>query len=298
MPVKTRRPRTAPDFFRAVSYGRLDYRLDPYFVWLRMGKPSVDYESSSLTAALHRAYVQEAVTLADPNVDFSNSDLVVVMADPGATALANGPTLTGLSYTADGKTFYSGVTSGADLEFWGFKWLNHEAAHTMGLVDLYAYSGDQHRFVGGFSMTGAVAGEAPEFHAYERWLLGWLDDAQISCQQSTDATVTLTAIEQEGGLKAVMVPTGPTSSVVVESRRALGYDAALTKTGALVYTVDTSVLTGNGPIRVYPDIPDKYESLLAVGDQVTVRGVTIRVLESTSSGDTLMISVVKSIAGS
>src|SRR5207247_1671509 len=104
------------------------------------------------------------------------------------------------TFTADGKTFTNGATSGADLLVWGYKWLNHEVGHTMGLVDLYAFQGDGHRFVGGFSMMGLISGLAPEYFAYERWLLGWLDDAQVSCQQSTDSTVTLTPIEQNGGL--------------------------------------------------------------------------------------------------
>jgi len=280
----------APDFLRAVSYGRMDYRLDPHFAWLRMSKPSTDYGWSNLTAALQRAYVQEAVTLADPNVDFSDADLVVVMANPDAAAIFNGPTLTGLSYTADGKTSFNAITSGADLTYWGFKWLDHEMGHSLGLPDLYAFSGEGHRFVGGFGIMGLNSGQAPEYFAYERWLLGWLDDAQISCQQSSDATVTLTAIERAGGLKAVMVPTGPTSMVVVESRRAVGYDTALEKTGALVYKVDTSITSGSGPIEVFPGTVNKDDAILTMGNQVTVGSVTVRVLQSTIAGDTVRVT--------
>jgi M6 family metalloprotease-like protein len=281
----------APQYYYTVSYGRLNYVLDPYFVWLRMSKPSTGYGWSSLTAALHQAYIQEAVSLADPSVDFSNVDIVIVMANPAATALPNGPAFTGGNYSADGKTFYNAVTSGADLTYWGSRWLNHEAGHTMGLVDLYAFRGDTHRFVGGFDMMGLISGLAPEYLAYDRWLLGWLDDAQISCQLNSDSTVTLTAIEQPGGIKAVMVPTGPTSLVVVESRRTLGFDSGLTKTGALVYTVDSSVLSGNGPMQVYPNLTDKYQSPLMTGDQVTVGKVTITVTHATSSGDTVRVVV-------
>src|SRR5262249_41081528 len=90
------------------------------------------------TFALHRTYIQEAVTLADPNVDFSTSDIVVVIANPAAVALPNGPAFTGSTqaggYSADGKTFYNAATSGADLPLWGALWLNHEVGDTMGLV--------------------------------------------------------------------------------------------------------------------------------------------------------------------
>jgi M6 family metalloprotease-like protein len=281
----------APDYYKSVSYGRLNYVLDPYLVWLRMSKSSTGYGWSNLTAALHQSYIQEAVSLADPNVDFANSDIVIVMATPNATALTNGPAFVGGSYTADGRTFYNGITSGADLPYWGFKWLDHEAGHSMGLVDLYAFQGDTHRFVGGFSMMGLISGLAPEYFAYERWLLGWLDDAQISCQTNNDSTVTLNAVEQRGGIKAVIVPTGPTSGVVVESRRALQYDSALSTAGALVYTVDTSISTGNGPIQVYPNVADKYQAPLKPGDQVTVGKVTISVFQATSTTDTVLVVV-------
>ncbi len=77
---------------------------------------------------------------------------------------------------------------------WGFLWLNHESGHTMGLPDLYAYQydpanyDDQHRFVGGFGLMGYIDGNAPEFFAFERWQLGWLEDSQIICQPEGEQT--------------------------------------------------------------------------------------------------------------
>src|SRR5262249_3139662 len=153
---------------------------------------------------------KEAMDLADPYGDFSDADAVYVIANPAVTAITYGPAFTATSpdtaLSADGNTIYNGVTSGNDMTFWGSLWLNHEVLHTMGLVDLYAYQGDAHRFVGDFSVMGLISGKAPDLLAYERWLLGWLDDNQIVCQSSKDETTTLTPIEVEGGTKAVMVP--------------------------------------------------------------------------------------------
>jgi hypothetical protein len=94
--------------------------------------------------------------------------------------------------------------------------------------------------------------EAPEYLAWERWHAGWIDDEQILCLES-DSVAELTRIEAEGGTKAAIVPVGPTEAVVVESRRAVGYDLALTREGAVVYLVDTSIESGQGPIRVVND---------------------------------------------
>src|ERR1700752_1987843 len=264
-----------------------------------MSKPLTDYMFElGLTFDLHRAYIQEAIALADAEVDFSGVQAVYVMANPQASAISYGPGFTPVDNSfgipADGNTITNGATSGFDLKDWGFLWLNHEAGHTLGLVDLYAYEGNTnnydyiHRFVGNFSLMGYISGRAPEPLAYERWLVGWIDDNQIVCQPTGEQTITLSAIETEGGTKAIMVPTGSTSAVIVESRRALGYDSKLVKPGALVYSIDTSISTGQGPIHVFPvkdNDPYLDQSPLAVGESVTVGNVTIIVVEATAEAD-------------
>ena len=91
-----------------------------------------------------------------------------------------------------------------------------------------------------------------------------------------------------------MIPVSETKIVVVESRRRLGYDANLVKEGALVYTVDTSIYSGEGTLIVYPILendPYRDQSPLAVGESITVDGVTITVLEATNESDTVQIIV-------
>jgi M6 family metalloprotease-like protein len=295
----------AEKFFSDVSYGKMTWQLLPHFIWLRLSQPSAHYGEGIRSYEGHMEFIQEAVSLADADVDFSNSDSVVVMVPPGASAIGYGPAFganRGEGYQADGKTFSNGVTSGADLTAWGFLWLNHESGHTLGLPDLYAYQfdtanyDDLHRFVGGFGLMGFISGNAPEFFAFERWQLGWLADDQVICQLNGEQVATLTPIETAGGVKAVMVPVGDSKVVVIESRRALGYDANLPKPGALVYTVDTSVYSGEGTLVIYPVLendPYRYESPLAAGESVTVESVTITVLEATDQGDTIQVTVVK-----
>jgi M6 family metalloprotease-like protein len=293
----------AETFIRDLSYGRMEYILEPYFVWLRLGQLSSHYGEGIRTYDGHLGFIQEAVNLADATVDFSQADSVLVMVPPQASAVAYGPAFganPSEGYIVDGKTFENGVTSGADLPGWGFLWLNHETGHIMSLPDLYAYVydvssyEDQHRFVGGFSLMGYIDGRAPEIFAFERWQLGWLDDEQIFCQQTREEKVTLSAIELAGGIKAVIVPINNTKAVVVESRRALGYDKNILKAGALVYTVIANVFSGEGPIVVYPALendPYRDQSPLAVGESVIVEGVTITVLEATETSDTVQVTV-------
>jgi M6 family metalloprotease-like protein len=286
---------TAENYYRAVSYGRMNLILQPSFVWRRMSKPSTDYGWNGLTFNAHRAYIQEALNLATA-VDFSQSDGFVIVSNPDAGALSNGPAFvasSGFGVTAGGKTFLNGATSGRDLLAWGGYWLNHEMGHTLGLPDLYAYSGQTHRFVGGFSLMGLISGHSREFFGWERWLLGWVDDAQVSCAGTGTSEVVLSPIEQSGGTKIVVVPTGSTSAVVAESRRAQGYDTnGALSPGVVVYFIDTSIANGTGVLKVLP-INDadlsKANAPLQPGGSLTFGGVTITYVSRDAAGDRVRV---------
>lgn len=292
-------------FYKTVSYGRMDWKLEPHFVWLRLSQPSAYYGEAIRSYEGHLEFIQEAVALADADVDFSAADSVTVMVPPSAVAIEFGPAFganPGEGYRADGKVFSNGVTSGTDLPNWGFIWLNHETGHTMGLPDLYGYDYDPnnydhvHRHVGNFGFMGFTGGTGFEPFAFERWQLGWLDDGQIHCQADGEFKATITPIEIPGGMKAVMIPISDSKVVVVESRRQVGYDARILKPGALVYIVDTSIASGEGTLVVYPQLendPYRDRSPLAAGESVTVDGVTVTVIDATDQGDTLNISIAK-----
>ncbi len=295
----------AEAFYSEMSYGRMRWTLEPHPVWLRLSQPSAHYGEGIRSYDGHLAFIQEAVTLADADVDFSTADSVIVLVPPEASAIPYGPAFgasPGGGYFADGKTFANGATSGADLPGWGSYWLNHETGHMMGLPDLYAYQydpnnyPDQHRFVGDFSLMGFIDGSAPGFFAFERWQLSWLDDEQIICQTTSDQTTTLTPIETQGGIKAVIVPISESKALVVESRRPVGADAELVKSGALVYLADTSIYSGEGTITVLPvsgDDPYRVQSPLAVGETLTVEGITVTVTASDDQSDTVQVVVTK-----
>lgn len=286
---------TAESFFRAISYGRMNLILQPSLVWRRMSKPTSGYGWNALTFNLHRAYIQEALDLA-ASVDFSQADGFAIISNPDLGALNNGPAFVaspGFGVTAGGKTLLNGSTSGRDLLAWGGFWLNHEMGHTMGLPDLYAYSGSAHRFVGGFSIMGLISGHSREFFGWERWLLGWIDDVQVSCAAQGTSEFTLSPVERTGGTKIVVVPTGTTSAVVAESRRAEGYDTNGTlASGVLVYFIDTAVPNGGGVLKVLP-INDadasKASATLQPGASLSFSGVTVTYVSQDATGDRVRV---------
>lgn len=292
--------------FDELSYGRMQFVMQPTYKWYRMSQTSKTYAPLNQSFAHHRAYMAEAIALADPEIDFSKTDGILILSNPQASEIGNsGPAFTaiqGNGFTLDGKYIANGATSAFDLNSWGYIWLNHEMGHALGLPDLYAFTrqdasnpNDGHRYVGDFSLMGlsSLNSNSPGFLAWERWLLGWLDDDQIYCVEGKRATKLITPISRKSGLKAVIVPISPIKVLVIESRRAEGIDKNVKKPGALVYLVDSGIQSGMGPVKIFPADPSDNRRVLstrAEGESVTVEGFTITVRKSDKDGDLVEIT--------
>ena len=282
----------AASYWASLSYGAMAPAFAaPLSQALRMSQPSTAYSFQSFDA--QRAYMEEAVALAAAvaGADFlAGSDSVVVLAPPAARALLDGPAFCatpGFGFNVSGREYDNGATSGPDFPAWGFRWANHELGHTMGLVDLYSFAGGgaQFRFTGDWSLMGNIVGSGNEYFGWERWLLGWLGDDEVVCAGAGETRAALAAVEAaaappppRGAPRLLVAPTGATTAVAVEARAAAGGDARIPKPGLLVYAVDTSVQTGEGPLRVLPlDEADGSKLLctLADGESLVFDGVTV-----------------------
>ena len=306
----------AQDFLRDVSYGRMEVIFEPLLRWVHLSRPAEDYgitRSASPSTGTLTDYVREAVERADRRIDFTGVSSVLVVVNRETTAIDYSPALVvtspveGIS-THEGSVITSGAALGADTwSTWGWRVIPHELGHALGLVDLYDGSRSDyvrlHRFVGTWDLMGDPLSGTPEYLAWNRWLLGWIRDSQIRCLIGTrlDATVTLTAIERRQGMKAAVVRLSPTRALVMESRRVLGHDTASTYShdgvdeGVLVYVVDTAIDTLKGPIRVLAgerasDRSMKARAPLAAGESLTYAGVTVRVVSTIGSRDTLTVT--------
>lgn len=277
----------ALELYRSLSYGRMQPIFSPLLTTLRMGKPSTAYSFSTFEA--QRAYLQEAAGLAvGAGADFSLADAILAIATP--KALGFGPAFCatpGWGFNVSGKSFDNAATSGRDLLGWGSKWFNHEVGHAMSLVDLYSFvGGPQFQYTGSWSLMGDIAGAGCEFFAWERFQLGWLEDAHVACAASGTSTLSLSALEAPPGgaqdTKLLLARTGRTTAIAVEVREALGYDTSIPQPGLLMYYLDTSLETGDGPLRVLPwDSKDNvklHATLATPGASIAQEGVNVTLL--------------------
>lgn len=289
-----------PEMLRAFSYGTLTVDVTVVDGWHRMPKPSTAYGfERGLTFDDHRLYLGDTVAAADAAVDFSEFDLVYVMAAREAAAITFSPgfspTAPGFGVVADGVEILNGVTFGQDvwLPGWGDNVLVHETGHLLDLPDLYAYEGATHRFMGEWDLMGQYA-RGPEMLAWLRWKLGWVDADQMRClTEETTETVTLSPVTRAGGIRFAAVRLDAERYVVVESRRREGYDNALPAEGVLAYLVDISIPTGEGPIRLLTNLSGASMGLLTPGDELVDSSgrVVITFLERSAQGDVVSLTL-------
>ncbi|MFI2211885.1 M6 family metalloprotease domain-containing protein [Streptomyces sp. NPDC020141] len=257
-------PQTA-EWFRTSSYGRLAYRPHaPVTEWIRMPLPFEAYgiERGSPYEPGYRTLVEDLVTVADAQVDFSAYDLVNVLVTPnaGPSALdtvlsvtfsgnAEAPVADGVPL-ANTSFVYSRQDDGSgSYAETGFRVLPHENGHVFGLPDLYTSDGGG--AVGHWDIMSEDWGANNDLLGWHKWKLGWLDADQLACAfVPGTAEYVLTPLAARGGAKMAIIPLTPDSGYAVEVRTRAGNDEAICRPGVLIYRVHGDVDTGQGPVTV------------------------------------------------
>lgn len=253
------------DWFRTSSYGRLDYRPDaPIADWLRMPAPFAAYgiDRGAPFDPGYRELVQDIVAEADPDVDFSEYDLLNILITPNAgpnaleTVLSvtfagnqEAPVADGVP-VANASFVYSRQDDGSgSFEQTGYRVLPHENGHVFGLPDLYTSDGGA--AVGHWDIMSEDWGANNDLLGWHKWKLGWLDDEQVRCAATPGTTEhRLRPLAEKGGTKLVFIPLSGSTGYALEVRTQDGNDEAVCRPGVLVYRVDAEVDTGLGPIEV------------------------------------------------
>jgi hypothetical protein len=146
-----------------------------------------------------------------------------------------------------------------------------------------------------YDIQGSTDGER-ELTAWFRFLLGWLPDEKIYCQQASnistlDVTLVPLPVNSKSGIKMVVIPLSDSKAIIIESRRETKF-ACLTPTqrnGVLVYLYDAKfgnteefftaiVPSGRNVERYSCAAVPSVDPLLHEGELVTFEGVTIQLL--------------------
>ncbi|THA26884.1 peptidase M6 [Streptomyces sp. RKND-216] len=242
------------------SYGRYRLELEPTRDWVRMPKPWSAYGvERGISSEVMRAYVQDAVDAAVARgTDFAGADFVYVVADdnvPARPTVSQANTFEGLR--AGGHTLRAAALvfgRNNDSAIWQRGNFVHEANHLYGLPDLYNVErGASVEYAGGWD-TMSMAGIS-DLLGWHKWKFGWITDDQVACVTDRSATHTLKPVGSPEGATMAVVKTGEHSAIVAEARTRVGLDRGICAEGVLLYTVDSRVPTGQGPVRVVDGRP-------------------------------------------
>jgi M6 family metalloprotease-like protein len=250
----------AARWFARSSSNRLRLDVTALPDWHRMSRSHQAYGfERGISHDTHLEYIAEGTRLAQDEMSLADYDLVYLVPPRNASGIKFSPAFIDRRPTVEikGVALTHAVTFGQDMWHWGYKVLNHETGHVLGLPDLYSYQpqGDPpnaHPYVGGWDLMGLISGHAPELLAWQKWRLGWIDDDQVAVvlPGSRPTVHTLDPVEVPGGTKLVVLPVSDHEAYLAECRRPLLHDAQATDQGVLVYRVDTTERGGRGTVKV------------------------------------------------
>jgi M6 family metalloprotease-like protein len=246
----------AADWFAQSSYGRL--KLDVQADRRRFHRMPQAQAAYGWTRAGARVglYIRDALSaLAAEKEDapkFGAVDVLYLVPTRAAELITFSPTSMQPVTLPDGARAGAVVTYGQDLHWkWGFKVLNHETGHTMGLPDLYPSDSTglaRGAWAGGFDIMGLINGTSPELLAWHKWKFGWVDDGQVDCVSAPGTSKHVIApIEVPGGVKMAAVRLSDTAALAFEVRSGLGHDKGACAEGLLPYVVDVLGANSRSP---------------------------------------------------
>jgi M6 family metalloprotease-like protein len=240
------------DWFPEVSNGRFSWNVTVVPTWFRMPASGRSYGTLQVGPNGDR-YLADAVAAAGGAVDFSRYRSVVVVpsSNSGVLAASNFVRTPGRGVVADGTEIRFGVLHSQSRRGAPFEssHMNHLLLASLGTSDLGESSTKP---LGHWdpNFTDGTGARTAHLLGWHKWMLRWLDAEQLTCVHAPGTVEeTLTPTARAGGKKLVVVPTSPSTAFVIEVRRKVGYDRGICREGVLVYTIDSQILSGNGPIE-------------------------------------------------
>jgi M6 family metalloprotease-like protein len=296
---------TAKKFLEDVSYGKITPELTASSKVFRINKNSASYKMLTDGQGDAPGLVQDALDAADNEIDFKNFDLVTVLPPENTKNINTSGALTGgaESFKTKEKNFSSAIFIGksklSNFNQPGFGWsfYAHEFGHVLGITHPFKYVEGKPGPI--WDLMGNGGTSVPEFIGWHRFILNWLGEKEIVClSKDSKGTVeqTLKPLNsKEAGKKLLIKPLSATQALVVEVRRQSVFDKLTpNETGVLVYLVDVTKGDDQGIITIITSKKTTKDTQilgsLKPGEKVSYKGITIQVVSSNKSGDTIKVT--------
>ena len=135
----------------------------------------------------------------------------------------------------------------------------HELGHLIGLPDLYSYDPNGYwtqNMPNIFSTMGTLQGSESDSLKWNKFILRWLTESQVLCFDAIPEYTTINLVPNSPAnsseTELVLIKLSSNKVLAIESIPLEGFFSHSRQGGFLVYTIDTSIQTGNGPIVIIP----------------------------------------------
>ena len=167
--------------FSRLSNSKVNLEISTTGDWIRMPLEGKYYVTANWTQKIN-----DALDFADPVIDFSNYDLVLIKVDERNSPIDSAGALPMWGeHLGDGIKFLRGVFLGND--YWtkngqGTQVAVHEIGHVFGLADLYQQNYDGQFPVGIYDLMSTFRTPYElNLLGWNKWKLGWLDESNLKC---------------------------------------------------------------------------------------------------------------------
>jgi len=277
------------DYFRSVSYGKAEVVMTvaDRENWVQLNGSTTDYRLFGSHGTDQTAFMSEVFARSSPSLKLSSYDVIAVQSgwDQRGYFGQGFPLSDATAFRTPSGTVRSATFVGGWNAF-GWNALAHDLGHSwLGFEDLYHFTDSASKPFGRWDLMNDAGSPGIELTFWHRFLAGWVVDSQVRCiPRSSSKTVHfLSASPAKNDLpKGVAYLLSAGRMLVVESRRPGGFDSA--GSTALVYVVDTNIPHSQAPFRLVGE-------LTSIGQQVSVSGDDVLLLDAGESGDLISVSI-------
>lgn len=283
-------------WFEEASHGRFSVGMTVVPRWFRMPEAGTAYGNLQVSPNADR-YMADVVAAVGGAVDLGRYHSVWVVPSRDASRFlgVNYVRYPGRGVAIAGGEVRFGVLMDALRRGQPFESTHalHRFLASLGGVDLGEASDKPFgRWDPGYA--GDRGGSTVHPIAWHKWMFRWIDPSQITClREPGQLEETVTANARTGGKKMVVVPTSPSTAYVLEVRDKLGYDRGTCRGGVLLYTIDSQIPSGVGPIEGKSSGPACAPDVTPFGAGQTYEDAAVKVDVLSTDGSAYRVRVTK-----